>query len=204
VTITRLQDFMSQTGLEMVYNHLKKRMRSLWSRHNDDDVEHQHIPSDTIPSNIPSSIPRNILAFRTITMMLAKLQPKQSFITEGDAYEVSAGARREVRIFNALAHLATIDNDVVALTTKYTSDGITVLACVSIPEDPPKKPPQPEGFIDQIISFVLMKNPCKDDPSTSTVTDPIVTYPNIISATQPEDMGSQTLNDYIENLDGRS
>ena len=202
---------MSQTGLDnfiMVYSHLKKRICSLWSRHNDDDVdsEHQHIPFDTNPSNIPSSIPRNILAFRTITMMLAKIQPMQSFITKGDAYEVSAGTRREVRISNALACLATIDNDVVALTTKYTSDGITVLACVSIPEDLPKnlKPPQPEGYIDQIISFVLTKNPCKDDPSTSTMTNPIVTYPKIISAMKPEDMGSQTLNDYIENLDGRS
>ena len=157
---------------------------SLRSRFNDDDTQ---IPS---PSNIPShqsSIPRNILAFRTITMMLAKLHPKQTPnpLAVDNTFTpdtLSAESLREVRISDALAHLAISEHEVVALATKYDSEDNTPQAG------------------DQIISFLFVKNPDRNDP----ITDPVVTYPNVISATQPEDMGSQTLLDYIQNLDGSS
>ena len=139
-------------------------------------------------------------------MMLAMLHPKQSSSPEGDAYvvtdtdQLSVGDRQEVRILDALAHLAIIDHEVVALATERTSEKMTVLACASVPEVPPEKPPQTEGYMDQIISFLMMKNPRADDPPT----DPVVTYPNIISASPPEDMGSRTLRDYLQKLDRRS
>jgi hypothetical protein len=169
-------------------SNLKKRIKSLGN------------PSP--PSDI-SSIPRNILAFRTITMMLSKLQPRQTSSPDSDAFEhqVTAEARREVRISDALAHLAIVEHEVIALATEFTPDGFTVVACASgTPEVPPEleKQPKPESYADQIYGFLFTKNPRRDDPPAN----PVVTYPNIISAMPPDDMGSQTLGDYIQKLDG--
>jgi hypothetical protein len=127
---------------------------------------------------LPGIIPQNILAFRTITMLLARIQPKRQPYhnkdREDQALRGDPEVRQHVRISDALTHLASADFDIIAVaTSKFTSS-------------------------DRV--FLFAKNPRRDDP----LTDPIVTYPNIISATQPEDIGSQMLNDYIENLDGRS
>jgi hypothetical protein len=198
----------------MAFNTLKKSFKSLGnlrSHYNDNDNQQilsNHTPPSDIPSNIPSSIPRNILAFRTITMMLAKLQPKQTSESspgrDRDAsstdYEVSPQTRREVRISDAFAHLAIVNNEVIALVTEYSSDKMAIVACASTPENPPEKQPNPESYVGQCLKFLFSKNPRRDDPPT----DPVVTYPKIISTTQPEDMGSQTLRDYIQNLDGSS
>jgi hypothetical protein len=194
----------------MVFNKLRKSLGNLRSRY--DDTSASPSPPVDIPSNIQShdqsSIPRNILAFRTITMMLAMLQPNQSTSPEGDAYlasdtdRLSDSARQEVRISDALAHLAIIDHEVVALATEHTTEKMTVIACAIIPEVPSENPPQtqPEGYMGRILSFVFMKNPREDDPPT----EPVVTYPKIISASPPKDMGSGTLHDYIQKLDGSS
>lgn len=200
----------------MAFKTLKKTFNSLSnlrSGYNNNDSDNQQIPSTSnhtppsdIPSNIPShdplSVPRNILAFRTITMMLANLQPKQTLAGSSPSRDVlSAEARREVRISDAFAHLAIVNNEVVALTTAYSSDSMTVVACASIPEDPLEKQPEPkpERYVKQCYKFLFTKNPSRDDPPTDAVT-----YPTIISTTQPEDMGSQTLLDYIRELDGSS
>jgi hypothetical protein len=196
----------------------KKTLNNLRSHFNDNsnqqipqDSIRVHTPPSDIPSNIPSddqsSIPKNILAFRTITAMLAQLQPKQ---TSGrdirdallDMEDSNPGkarhARREVRMSDALAHLAIIDHDVVALATEYSGDKMTVVACANTPEVPLEKEPKPYAFIDHIKSFLFTKNP-RDDDLVPVVP---VTHPQITPATQPDDLGSQTLHDYIKKLNG--
>jgi hypothetical protein len=184
----------------MTLQGLKNKFKSLGNlrRHYNDD-------SDAIPgpSNIPSDdIPRNILAFRTITMMLSNLQPKQSS-GPGDSgsdarteYQLTSEDRREVRISDAMAHVAILDNEVVALATEFREDKMVVVACTSTAEDP--SPPElekqpPKGYVDEIKSFLFVKNFRRDDPPT----DPVVKYPIITSAMPPEDMGSQTLSEYL-------
>jgi hypothetical protein len=198
--------------MSMLNNIVKtlKKIKSMRNLRNDDDNQqnpsNHTLPGDipsNIPSHDPSSIPRNILAFRTITMMLAILKPKQTYSPDSDAFgdtqhQVTAEARQQVRISDALAHLAIIRHEVVALATEYSPDGMTVVACPSTPDNPPERQPKPEGYMDQVLGFLFTKNPRKDDPPA----DPVVTYPKIISAKQPDDMGSQTLREYIEKLDG--
>lgn len=204
IRVNQFSDFTSHTRLDhfvMSLSRLRKKFSSMGNLRKDDT--RSDIPSN-IPCPDPSSIPRNILAFRTITTMLAKLQPNQpefSPSTSGVS-DVSSDVRRGVRISDALAHLAIVDHEVVAVTTQYTSEGMNVVACASISEDPTEKPPQTDsnGLLEHIIGLIFVKNPRKDDPPV----DPVVTYPIIISPTQPEDMGSQTLHDYIHNLDGSS
>jgi hypothetical protein len=139
-------------------------------------------------------------------MMLSKLQPKQSSNPDShcDTFvsRLEPKFRREVRISDAMAHLAIINNEVIALATEYSEDEMTVMACTSTPEDPPELAKQPESmsYVDQIKSYLFMKNPRRDDPPT----DPVVTHPTIISAMPPEDMGSQTLPEYIRKLNGSS
>lgn len=185
----------------MALHVLKKTFKSLAnlrSHYNDD--------SDDIPSNrdIPSdNIPRSILAFRTITMMLSILQPKQSSGPDSGSdartdseYQLTSEDRRELRISDAMAHLAILDNEVVALATEYREEEMIVVACTSTPEDPSpleleKQPPK--GYVNQVKSFLFVKNFRRDDPAT----DPVVKYPIITSAMPPEDMGSQTLSKYL-------
>jgi hypothetical protein len=191
----------------MALKTLKKSFISLSNlRSGSNDNDNQQIPSTTnTTSHNPSSTPTNILAFRTITTMLAKLQPTQTLAGPSPSRDaLSSQARRDVRISDAFAHLAIANNEVVALATEYSPDSMTVMACASSPEDPLEKQLKPElggrSYIDSTIRFIFTKNPRRDDPPT----DPVVTYPNIISTTQPEDIGSRTLREYIDILDGIS
>ena len=137
-------------------------------------------------------VTNKILAFRTITMLLAQLQLKRPpYSEEGMAWEVQRlgsisdrDARQGVRICDALTHLASRQRDIIAVATTSNTQATS----------------SESGCDDRIYPFA--KNPCRDD-DPPTDGDPIITYPKIISAMKPEDMGSQMLNDYIENLDGR-
>ncbi|KAF8804067.1 hypothetical protein BYT27DRAFT_7194791 [Phlegmacium glaucopus] len=121
----------------------------------------------------PTVTPRNILAFRTITTILAQLEPKQK--VENSYHELSGNERLEVKVSDALAHLAVVEHEIVALATERTHTKISVLVCASTP-------------------------PHKDGPSAEP---PVPTkYPTIIHAMAPEDLGGRTLYDYVDDLMG--
>jgi hypothetical protein len=74
-----------------------------------------------LSSPLPTStdIPRNILAFRTITKLLAKIQQDQSFQVSSEC-KLSPGSseHQELLICNAFATISNMHNDVVAVVTK--------------------------------------------------------------------------------------
>ncbi|KAF8809713.1 hypothetical protein BYT27DRAFT_7024111, partial [Phlegmacium glaucopus] len=64
-------------------------------------------------------LPTNILAFRTITMLLAKIQQERPLIVSNalDNNTLDLNAKEELRISNAFANLAVTDTAIVALAT---------------------------------------------------------------------------------------
>lgn len=167
-----------------------------------------YTPPGDIPSNIlfhnssSNDVPRNILAFRTITAILAQLQPKQEF-KDSESYrqpELSPMDRQAVRISDALANLAITEHDVVALATERTSRNLTVLAYAStIPKEettPNKESPKEERPF--LFRFLFTKNFRRKE----TAPIPSITYPIIVDAMKPEGMGSLMLPEYLENLEG--
>ena len=111
------------------------------SLHSDVQAQHiQDIPNNNTLSSLPppssplKDIPRNILAFRTITTLLSQLQPEREF--EGPTPKVgfSAAEQEELRISSALATVAVINHEVVAVVTKPFSpqkpDTLEITACI--------------------------------------------------------------------------
>ena len=114
------------------------------SPHSDVPAQHtQDIPNNTVtnpscstPPSIPlptspskDRMPRNILAFRTITVMLSKIQ-------QGRAFQVSSLAartlqRQELKISNAFSTVAVIDDEIVAVVSKPLSPDQKVDVIVS-------------------------------------------------------------------------
>jgi hypothetical protein len=92
----------------------------------DDTLECASVPYENI-------LPQNILAFRTITTLLAKIQQDRPAVYSNalDRTDLTDSRRRELKISNALANLAIVDTDIVALVSKLTnfSDGLEVVVC---------------------------------------------------------------------------
>lgn len=171
------------------------------------------LSSDTLP-NMPrrnstfSGIPRNILAFRTITMLLSQLQAKQTLETR--PINMSAEDRTEARISDAFAHLAVAEYDVVALVTKRYPEVLSILACVNLSSDKEtpntlSQSPNPEDSVSRSQAFknrffgLFSKNARSDDPS-SFVPE---TLPAIVCPSKPENMGTKSIAQYLDDLESR-
>ena len=85
--------------------------------------------NDTCDS--PCDIPQNILAFRTITTLLAKIQQERpiAYSNASDRRDISPEKKQELKISNAFANLAVTNTDVVALVSKNLGDRLEVIAC---------------------------------------------------------------------------
>lgn len=82
---------------------------------NDDSRD---IPPSSTSEEEEKDVPRNILAFRTITKMLEAIQ-QQRFAFEASPadLDLTEAERSELRISNAFATLAVIEHEVVAVAT---------------------------------------------------------------------------------------
>jgi hypothetical protein len=141
--------------------------------------------SDSLPSiPLPTStdIPRNILAFRTITTLLAKIQQEQSFqVSSKERLSRQSSERQELLVSNAFATIANMDKDVVAVVTKHTSGQILeVVVCTSetpINEEALITSPPPT-LVSQVWHFVT-KSHRWDDKKPAIV---LPEYPAICDA----------------------
>jgi hypothetical protein len=128
------------------------------------------------PSRSNDDIPRNILAFRTITTMLASIQQGQPFKFSLNDSKLSAAQQQELKISNALANLAIADHEIVAVATAQRAEELSVFACSpseSNDKSPPPKPllaPQPDSW----LKFIVSKNPRKDDKREDSKDYPLI------------------------------
>lgn len=163
-------------------------------------------PSDIPPTNSPSrslsnDIPRNILAFRTITTMLAQIRQEQPFKVSDPRLDMSDQNRHELKISNALATVAVTDKDIVAVTTKRHSKQLEVIVCTRLCYDHENQlitQSSPSSTImSQIWQLVVTKNFRMDDPEPAIpIRDPTLIDTAIPAGLEPDD--DEGLKQYLE------
>jgi hypothetical protein len=117
------------------------------------------IPSHSLPNNIP----RNILAFRTITTILAGIQQERPFKFSMKDSEISPAQKDQLKISNALANLAVAEHDIVAVTTVLSPEELNVIACRnSDSNDESPSSSSPNGLF-QYWKLFFTKNPRRDE-----------------------------------------
>jgi hypothetical protein len=115
-------------------------------------------PGTPLPTSPPKDIPRNILAFRTITKLLSHIQQEQAFQVSWD--NPLPANDEELKLSTAFATIAVIDHEIVAVVTKHTCEKIQVVLTSQTPIKEPKR---------GIWGFLIAQNPrLKDAPLTST------------------------------------
>jgi len=121
-----------------------------------------------LPTSPPNGIPRNILAFRTITNLLSLIQQEQAFQVN---WETSLADNQELALSTAFATIAVIDHEIVAVATKLTHEKIEVVCApqTSI-EDRSTQPSWPVRGSE----FSVAKNFCQDDPPPILQTGPTI------------------------------
>jgi hypothetical protein len=145
---------------------------------------HDSMVRDTttdIAQNSPSDdIPANILAFRTITKLLSLIQQDRS-IEAQETWLPDATKRRELQIINALATVAVIEHEIVAVVNNLDSDvldpelGPPKLSLVAIVDPPQEKniaPPRPSWKV--ILTQNLRRRTPNPTP-TSPTEQPVIT-----------------------------
>jgi hypothetical protein len=159
-------------------------------------------------------VPKNILAFRTITAILNEI-PRSKPIEVIDNLEsniMNTQDCQSIKISDAFAHLAAGEHDVVALVTNHwhTSsirdhDGteLSVLACTDnlIGETllPQAITSTPANLIAKLKVWCLMitRNFRWSDPETSSG----FPHPTIISSSEPDNLGGKDVFDYMVELE---
>jgi hypothetical protein len=128
-------------------NILRKVSQIFQSKNSDSPHSHgqQDIPNNNNPSRdsipLPTSplkdIPRNILAFRTITKLLSEIRQEREFQVSYSEAKLLPRDCLELKLSNAFSTIAVIEHD-VAVVTKCTRKMLKVIACtqISINEDP--------------------------------------------------------------------
>jgi hypothetical protein len=170
------------------------------------------IPNDTHPANtsMPVNIPENILAFRTITTLLANIPCTTPSIPTDNLQDPTwqnKQTRQELKICDAFAQLAVSQHDVVAVST-IRGWGLDLVTCAGQgqgqdqDQDTTQTAAQSSSLLGQIVDFarngwqiLVTRNDCFADPATSSGD-----YPTIISAQMPEDLNGQSAYDYMKSL----
>lgn len=133
----------------------------------------------------------NILAFRTITTLLSKIQ-QQSLTSEGDLGPKTEAQRQELSILSALATVIVMDKEVVATVVDHPKGGeLGILAC----QQPTAETSSTLGS--SLFRFLINKNPRRDTKVINTgpfLSNP--TNPRIPSDLDPAAQ-SQQLIEYI-------
>ena len=154
-----------------------------------------HDPDNTdfnIPHSISISndIPRNILAFRTITTILSLIQQERPFkVSHSSATPegLSKVDRQLLKILNAVSNLAVANYDVTAVTTKSSPETLEVITCTTRhskyehPHTYMQSNSQNSTKISKIWELIVTKNFRRDDTRSPTWESD----PTIIDATAP-------------------
>ena len=152
-------------------------------------------------SQKPAEIPRNILAFRTITTLLRFIQqdkrlklidpqPLPQTPNDSDYYR-----QLELSILNALATVAITQHEIVAITSKRTDlSKLELIASTTQSEDLPLS-----RILDKRswMDFLLTRN---SDFSTQTTKVPIG-YPVLSEASKPADFKGESDEELCQYLD---
>jgi len=165
---------------------------------------HTDTPTDNPANNAPNSphgLPKNILAFRTITTLLARIQqenPLAQTYTELDNLAVVDSDKETLRISTAFANLAVTKNSIVAVATHLSAKDLQVVVCANFDDDN-------EHLLNRTTSskidtggfwrFLISANPRRDDPP-SDIQHPTIVDTKIPSHVDPED--DKTLINYIK------
>jgi len=176
-----------------------------WGKNSDEPhsgVQAQHTqdilnnnPPGSTPPTIPQTtdklkdIPKSILAFHTITTLLEQIQQQQKFQVL-PLRRPPQPDRLELKISNAFSMITVIDNEVVTVVMKCTSEVLEITACTQAPanEDPIIIPPQP-GLTSQIWHLLVTQNYHWDDrePGSLPVGKPIINDARTLAALELAD-----------------
>ena len=157
------------------------------------DISNNNPPSGA-PPGVPRTtdeskeIPKSILAFRTITTLLEQLQQERKFQVIPSKRQPQPD-RLELKISNAFSTIAIMDNEVVAIVTKRTSEVLEITACTQAPviEVPTLTPPQP-GLTSQIWHLLITHNYCRDNNEENLpVGKPIISDAGTLAALELPD-----------------
>lgn len=149
-------------------------------------------------------IPTNILAFRTITSVLAQLQRSRPIETIDNLQDKSMDLayRREIRTSDAFALLAAGGQEVVALATNGRTPfakQLCIMACIEdyapLCENPPTSA-QPQNLF-SLWNQMLSKCLPAGDVETSSQTP----HPTIISPSKPDGLQGRSAFDYMKGLE---
>lgn len=121
-------------------------------------------------SNLSSTpVPDHILAFRTITSLLSKIQQADAsqIIDDSKSPEKNSLERQELKILSALASFLVMDNEVIAVATKRIFDdtgksSVEVIISTHADNSPLISPPQSSN-LGGIVRYLLSKNPRTED-----------------------------------------
>jgi hypothetical protein len=123
------------------------------------------------PTNLATDVKENILAFRTITTLLAEMQ-QQSLISEDDLKPKTPNELEELSILNALATVIVMDGSYVIATVASTHPGgkIEVVACKQpISKEKKNEATASTSTLSHVIkSFVVLMNPRRDHVVSDT------------------------------------
>jgi hypothetical protein len=159
-----------------------------------DNASPAPIPRGNDPA--ANDIPKNILAFRTITILLAILQQERSiaYSNASDRHDISPEQKRELKILNAFANIANTNRDIVALVSKTTSsDALDVVVSTNLDDD--------DGQLVKPLKSskwrpLFSRNFRKDSPPPNGLV-----MPTIITAVKPDSMKSEDVKELIRYID---
>jgi hypothetical protein len=138
------------------------------------DIPNNNNPSRDTPPTVPlltspsQEIPRNILAFRTITKLLSQIQQEREFQVLYTEPTLSSKDRLELRLSNAFSTVAVIEHEVIAVVTKPTRESLQVTACTQTSiNQGPLITPLPSGALSQAWHLLVNQNYRRGEPTIS-------------------------------------
>lgn len=151
-------------------------------------------------------IPRYILAFRTISLLLSQLQNRATptYVPRS----LSQEEEKEVKIGDAFAHLAVTKHDIVAIATQRSRTMIEVTAVSEGTSEggeetsnPDTTSEQVQGYriLDRVYQFFFTKNPQFKERDVGMINKQ--PFPAIVTTT-PILLGDQTIEAYLDTLQG--
>ncbi|KAF8804889.1 hypothetical protein BYT27DRAFT_7213579 [Phlegmacium glaucopus] len=153
---------------------------------NNNDPSHNTTPRNVpLPTSPLKDIPRNILAFRTITKLLSQIQQERAFEVYTPAI-LSPEDRLELKLSNAFSTLAVIEHEVVAIVTKRTAVTLKIVASTQTStNEEPLVIPSPSGFVSQVWHLLVTQNYRRGDPQPPTlpIGEPIICDAGILAGT---------------------
>ena len=148
----------------------------------------------------PGGIPKNVLAFRTITTLLAKIQQEKPVLyTNLDQLDLSSDKANELRISTVFANVANTDVDVIAIATTLSMNKVKVIACTNRDNSDELVDRSPPSMISDIWRILFSSNPLSNDNNGHTGEDqiPYMAHTAALLGMKPDD--PETLKNYIKN-----